>query len=271
MKNNYIKAAFLMIAITACQSPKSSDINSERINESLSSDAAKSHWKEVQDESSIKALESLKSETTVLVSDRRPEVIKEPETAPTLKDPVMPQELVASVQVRSGGNLENYRGNFRIRSVDENVIRGVVENDAEFNIFYKIPNARLDASIKAEQNMELYYDSGVRSGSFNQTLFLKDGRRPVLLSIEEGSMTPFEKSYKDVELAVRQIIEDGKNTGAVEIRFGRDRFRLEQGERRLAKGQDGTVEFYLYSSYAKPENTMEEGMNYFIRLFATAK
>ena len=146
----------------------------------------------------------------------------------------------------------------------------MVNEDEEFNIFYKVPVDNLESRIGAAADLSLTHESSIKSGSFNQLVILSEEERPLLLSINEGSSQPFNKSYQEIGLSVQQLIDEKTDENEVLVTFQDQEFTLKEGDRIIRQTEGGEIEFILITSYVRSENLMQEGQQYFVRLYAYA-
>ncbi len=264
--NNIILLIVLAFAVIACEPSK--EVNNKKVAESLSSEKARKYWEEVGTKETVSALNDLISTTKTLVSQRKKEVSSKEDSRPQAQTPVFNKNQIAGVEVRSSTDISTYQGIFEVQNIDSNLLRGKIEGDVDFNIYYKLPKNNLTNFIKAKLQLTLFYETKIVSGSNNQVILLMEKKNPLLISIEEGSNEPFQKEYAFSNLSVKQIISEKRESSTVEVTFYDQKFIITPGQNVVRKVPNGEVEFFLKTSYAKPKSVMEEGLNYYVRLYA---
>ncbi len=265
MKLKYISLLiFSIFLLISCN--KKQTVNKENVSSFLKNEEAQEKWKQNATANDVKVLKDL-ANTDQLVSTRKKVVMKE-NTQDSIPDPVMPEAMVAGVEMRFGRAVNSYKGTITINAISENKITGSLDKDNTAEIFYKLPGKKSLPQAKTNANYLLDYSEDVISGSLNKRILVYDTRSPFLLLLEEGSQQAYSKYFEEIDLSVKQSIGKEDDSCYLNIVFQNQSFNLALGERIIKKSLSGEVEFFLKACYfQKGGNLLTEGMPYFVKLY----
>ena len=268
MKN--LQIYFFIISLLAISCQPSSQLNEQKVEETLTSEAAKSHWKETGNAETIGALSELQTNTKDLVTERQKHRITAEDTVAIQHPPVFNKKELPEVEFRAAPGVSTYKGQFHIDKMENGMIQGKIDGGGDCSIYYQFPEHDLPKFAKVDSDVSLFYEEEFVSGSLNKALMLSTDRHPLVLSVEEGSDQPFVKRFPDLNLVLRQIVGNEKEGNGVQIQYGNQRFSLTEGQKVRRRGPGGEIEFFLITSFVKPASILEEGQNYYVRLYAYA-
>ncbi len=265
MKINQIFLGVLVcVFLVACNSQPT--INKENVSNYMKDEKAKEEWSKKTSDAQNEALKEL-AKFDQLVTTRKKVAMQET-SKDTLPDPVMPDNMVAGVEIRLGKTRSSYDGSFKIESIAQNKISGLLNDNSLSNIFYKLPTKKSLPQTKDNAEYALDYYEDVVDGTMTKRILVKDDRSPFLLLLEDGSNKPYNKYFESIDLRIIQGVDTTKNSSSVRIEFQNQPFNLSLGERKIAKSFSGEVEFFLKgATYRRGDSGFEEGLPYFIKLY----
>lgn len=261
-----IKSIYIIILsailLPACSEKQDTKTDKETIATMIKDEEGRENFSKAVSDSQIETLNALAASTEPPVSVRERTEVKEEQSTQV---PVLPEKMIAGVEVRSALPDTYYNGAYIVEEVAAQSIRGKA-GEADFTIYYKLPDVAAFNLDKGKQ-LSLDYNEATKDGSAHRRVVLSDKGDLVMLALEEGSLKPYETIIKDLRLSVSQ--GDEKQSGTVRITFNNERFSLKQGEKVLKQSGRHTYQFYLRSSYAtNPDNVTTEGNPYFVKLYA---
>lgn len=264
MKNSLIVSGLILIFLmTACKTKP--DVNEENVSNYMEGEKAKENWSQNTSAEQKEILNDF-ARSEKLVTTRK-KVTLEVEKRDSILDPIFQEDMVAGVEIRMDKVIDTYSGEFKIESLSEQRIKGLLNDGSSVTIFYKLPNKSSLPQIGGTTDYLLDYSENLISGSMNKTILVKDKRSPFLLLLEEGNNEPYNRYFKSIDLSVKQLVDDPEKS-AITIDFQNQSFVLSLGERKRVKSLSGEVEFFLKaSSSQKNDNLLGEGMPYFIKLY----
>lgn len=262
----YIFSVFILL--NACQ--PSGEVDKQKVAESLTSESARKNWENVSNRETVSAINDIKEATDTYVTQRHKEVSSTEDQRQQVPTPIFNKNQIAGVEVRTSTDLSSYQGIFEVRNVDNEQIEGVLDDESTFTIYYKLPKNTLSNRIQVKSQLSLFYETEITGGSHTQTLILQEKRNPLLISIEDGSNEPLQKEYSGLNIFVRQLESENRDSNMVRITLYDQIFTMTPGQSTVREAPVGSVEFFLQTSYSKPRSIMEEGLNYYVRLYGYA-
>ena len=124
--------------------------------------------------------------------------------------PVLPPELIATVEPFSRSPIGEYRGDYLVTDLFPERISGRLEKVQQpLDIYYRLPNKQqLPIEKGARLSLTLFEDL-VKEGSFVRIVNLsKDSSNTLLLYIADGSNEPYSKTIKELGLTIEEGIAE---------------------------------------------------------------
>lgn len=184
--------------------------------------------------------------------------------------PTIPDGVLADVQVFSTAPIREYHGGFRTIAARAGVTIGAIDGqDQPVEVYYATPDGR---SIKALGRTGVQFqfdlvDDVSAALSLKRLVVLKDRIGIALFFLAEGSPRPYDRRFEKLGISVKQISSVRGERPAVQIAFGGERFRLQPGQRAIAKTPSGTFALLPLSNIQidKPSPDLE-GDPYYVSL-----
>jgi hypothetical protein len=218
--------------------------NVEQIVASIPDSAMRTRWRQAAANGQLPDLRTLPVPAAP-VATRKRVVIHGNEPLP--RGLLIPDQAVADVRLVGADTLREYRGPITLRDSTAGRLTGFLSSRAPVEIQYKLPaNQRL---MLMPGTLLLTYRDDVVNHSLRRELLLTASEVPVLMHLNDGSSTPYDRTFREFALRVRQTGQVEQHVSPVEITYRDQQLVLRLGERKRARDANGEVEFFLLSSH----------------------
>lgn len=233
----------------------------------------KARWREAEASGQLPALSSLPVPNAPVSSRSSPEASALGETL--ARGPVIPEEVVADVQILSRAPFPLFRGQAKVEAAEPGRLTLSVEViDGPIEIYYKLPSGA-GSSLRAAPGdlLEATLRNDLPQGSVQRRIELADREgRLVLAFLSEGGTEPVTLDLATPALSIVQSKSD--DTGYAELvavsRGDSRRLPLVPGRSVRIENSAGTVELLLLGSVGTPpgQELRAEGDLYHVSLMA---
>ena len=238
--------------------------NIEQITASIQDSAMRERWREAAAAGQLPSLGSLPVPDTIISTRQRARVA---DARLQRGAALIPPQAVADVRLMGLDTLRVYRGPITLGDSAGGRVRATLAGAPAVEIHYKLPGNQ--PLVLLPGPLTLVYRDDVVNSSVRRELIITAPNAPVLLHLNDGSNQPYDRTFRELPLRVRQTGQADQLISPVEITYADQQFVLRPGERRRARDAAGDVEFFVLSSHYTPPAQVEtaEGDPYHVQLF----
>lgn len=189
------------------------------------------------------------------------------------KRPVIAESVPIDVQIYTKDlKLTKYRGKYEVVSHRDGVLVGKIDNSKEtFEILYKLPQTKHAEIVIAAPNLFLEYHNYLSESAIQRRIVLYDQETkiPKIISIAEGSETPYRMILSEIGLTIVQNVQPNNDDDpSITINYNGQSVTLLPGDEKSIGRGNNALRIHILSSYAynPKEELLLEGQPYYVNI-----